>query len=343
MRNTVIVLSLLAAAVVAWWFVSSRRPSGPAEGGGEVVVYVAHDKDYAVPLFQRFERETGIRVNARYDTEADKTIGHVQRLLAERDNPRCDLHWNNEPMHTIRLAREGIYAPYRSPLAGKIPPVFRDPNGLWTGFAARARVIVYHTATPGADRIRSLADFLKPEYKGKLCIARPRAGSTQTHMAVLYSLWGREKFLAWLRGLIANDVKFLESNSKVADSVANGVFMAGLTDTDDVISRKENRGLACDLIFPDADGMGTLVFPNTLAIVKGAPHPENAKKLYDWLLARELELCMSPSAQIPLSEDVSAPTGRFSISDIKHMQVDWAKVAAVRDECVKLLSEELSK
>ena len=160
-------------------------------------------------------------------------------------------------------------------------------------------------------------------------------------MAVLYAIWGREKFAEWITGVNANDVNILDSNSKVADAVANGVFWSGLTDTDDVVSRREGRNLACDLIFPDKDGEGTLVFPNTLALIKGCPNPDNAKKLYDWLLTKELSLCMSLSAQIPLSNRVKAPDGRYALNMIRAIEVDWARVSEVRDECVRLLEEKL--
>ena len=110
MRRVLVAFALVIVFAVAWWTYDSLK-KGERTTGGEVVVYVAHDKDYAEVIFKEFTDRFGIAVKARYDTETDKTIGHVNRLREEfkNDNPVCDLHWNNEPMHSVALAREGIY------------------------------------------------------------------------------------------------------------------------------------------------------------------------------------------------------------------------------------------
>src|SRR5437879_1531280 len=86
----------LAAAALLW----------PREPG--VTIYCALDDVYARPILDDFERETGIHVKASFDTEASKTVGLVQNLRLERSNPRCDVFWNNEILHTVRLADEGV-------------------------------------------------------------------------------------------------------------------------------------------------------------------------------------------------------------------------------------------
>ena len=62
----------------------------------EVVVYTAVEQVYCQELFAQFEEETGIQVRAVYDTEANKTTGLVNRIIAEADQPVCDVFWNNE-------------------------------------------------------------------------------------------------------------------------------------------------------------------------------------------------------------------------------------------------------
>ncbi|GAB4151693.1 MAG: extracellular solute-binding protein [Planctomycetota bacterium] len=351
MKNVILVfvaVAVIAGAVVAYMLVGGDKPesspgvSGAVGGGkGRVVLYVAHDKNFSEKLCAEFEKETGIKVEARYDTEADKTVGHVNRLLAERNNPKCDVHWNNEPMHTVRLAREGIYESYKSKIVDKFPKTFVDSQYRWIGFAARARVLVVNTSLKYPFEIKGLQDLTRPELKGKFCVANPRAGSTQTHMAALYSVWGPEKFTEWIKAIKANDVKILNSNGRTCDAVANGELLTGLTDTDDVIDRREGEGKPVEPVFCDMDGQGTLLFPNTLAIVKGGPNPENARILYEWALMKELDMCMSTSAQIPLNKDVKAPEGRYSISDIKALDVDWQKVADVQEEVMKILEQYL--
>src|SRR5687768_18213315 len=69
----------------------------------EVVIYVSQDQVYAEPILREFSRRTGIRVRAVYDSEAVKTVGLVNRLLAEKSNPQCDVFWNNEALRTHQL------------------------------------------------------------------------------------------------------------------------------------------------------------------------------------------------------------------------------------------------
>src|SRR5262252_4547005 len=111
-----------AAALVLWRFSSGTQ-------GPTVVVYVSHDQVFSEPILKDFEKETGIRVRAVYDTEETKSTGVMNRLIAERSNPQADVYWANEPIRAEVLRQQGIATPYTSPSARDIPKPFRDPNG----------------------------------------------------------------------------------------------------------------------------------------------------------------------------------------------------------------------
>ncbi|MBI5155580.1 ABC transporter substrate-binding protein, partial [Candidatus Poribacteria bacterium] len=160
----------------------------------EVVVYTALDREFSEPIFTRFTEKTGITVKPVYDTESVKTVGLVNRLLAEKARPVCDVFWNNEIVRSIQLKREGITDAYRSPNADSIPENIRDPEGHWTGFAARGRVILVNAEKLGKEvppaRVSDLAD---PRWKGRAAFAKPLFGTTATHAAVLWVTEGEEK------------------------------------------------------------------------------------------------------------------------------------------------------
>src|SRR5437762_1158121 len=166
--------------------------SGP--GGDVVVVYTSVDDPVARPILADFTRATGIRVEIRTDTEANKSAGLAARLEAEKSNPRCDVWWGNEIFRTIRLADARVLAAYESPSAADVPPLFKDPSHLWAGSGLRARVIGVHVS-PGERAVNllpngSIEDLLRPELKGKIAMANPRAGTTSGQVAALYVLWG---------------------------------------------------------------------------------------------------------------------------------------------------------
>src|SRR5262245_58525767 len=104
----------------------------------EVTVYVSTDRVFSEPVLKAYERQTGVKVNAVYDTEETKSTGLANRLLAEKNNPQADVFWSNEPVRTLVLESRGALTPYKSPNAEGIPATFKDPEGYWTGFSARA-------------------------------------------------------------------------------------------------------------------------------------------------------------------------------------------------------------
>jgi hypothetical protein len=130
----IIPVIFVAMAIALWRYYS-------AGGTPIVVVYVSHDQVFSEPILRDFQKETGIQVRAVYDTEETKSAGAMNRLIAEKHNPQADVYWANEPIRAEVLRLQEIAAPYASPNAMGIPETFRDPNGYWTGFAARARVL----------------------------------------------------------------------------------------------------------------------------------------------------------------------------------------------------------
>ncbi|GAB4322814.1 MAG: extracellular solute-binding protein [Candidatus Sumerlaeia bacterium] len=308
-----------------------------------VVVYCALDQMFSEPLLRRFERETGIRVQAVFDVEASKTIGLVNRLLAEQSAPVADVFWNNEILQTLVLKKKGVIEPYRSPSAADIPAQWKDPGGFWTGFAARARVIIYNTELiPDESQApASLADFLKPEYSGRCAIANPLFGTTSTHTAALFAAWGPQRARDFFYGLKNNGVLVLAGNATVRDQVAQGEIFFGLTDTDDAVGAILNHK-PVRMVFPDQNNGGTLLIPNTVALVKGAPHPEEARRLIDFILSPAVEetLAQGRSAQIPLRPGVASSPHLPATDSLRFMQLHFEDVLPWREQSVLYLRSE---
>ncbi len=300
----------------------------------EVVVYTAVDQIFSEPILHDFEQKTGIRVKAVYDIEAVKTTGLVNRLIAEKNNPRCDVFWNNEIVRTILLKRKELLAPYHSPSAKDIPLHFKDKEGYWTGFAARARVIVVNTDLLSEQTMpSSLRDLLDPKWRGKTAIANPLFGTTATHFAALYHSWGSGEAERFLQQLKNNKARIVDGNSVVRDITASGEVLFGLTDTDDVNVGVEN-GMPIKAIFPDQGDEGTLLIPNTVALIRNSPHPQEGRLLIDYLLSIEVEteLARSQSAQIPVRQQVIKPDNWISRQKIVFMKVDYEKAIDVMDD-----------
>ncbi len=313
----------------------SRRES-------RVVLYCAQDKEFAEELLADFSRATGVRVDAKYDTEANKSVSLAAELEQEAGRPRCDVHWNNEPIASVRLARAGVYTPLPAPLGDAFPADTRPAGRMWQGFGARARVLIVNTdRVKEADRLRSIFD-LAERFTGQFAIAKPFFGTTATHAACLSAALGTAKAREFFAKLKANGANIVAGNKQVAQGVAEGKFAVGLTDTDDaVIELKADKHVA--VIFPDADGLGTLFLPNTVALVKGGPNADAARKLIEFLLRPETEkrLAEGGGFQIPLNPAVKAalPAQILTPSQTRPMRVSFDKAADAWEETQAYLRE----
>jgi iron(III) transport system substrate-binding protein len=304
--------------------------------GPEVTVYCAHDQEFALPILEQFTKETGIAHNVRWDSEANKAVSLYEDLLTEAPRPRCDVHWNNEILATIRLQQKGILAPYASPAAEPFPERFKAKDHTWTAFAARARVLIVNTQKVGPDEMpRRLRDLTRPEWKGRIAMAKPLFGTTATQAACLFQVWGDDQAADFYRKLHANAVELVPGNKQVAIAVGLGQYAVGLTDTDDAFAEVD-AGKPVSIVYPDADAAadgknGVLFIPNTVAMIRNCPHPENAKRLIDFLLTPAVEeaLAKSESRQIPLNPQVkmALPKHLETPQTVTLLAVDFAQAA----------------
>jgi iron(III) transport system substrate-binding protein len=314
--------------------------SGPSqEAQRAVTVYVSADRVFSEPVLREYEKRTGVRVDPVYDTEETKSTGLANRLIAEKERPQADVFWSNEPVRTLILKSRGVLAPYRSPSTEGIPSALMDPEGFWTGFSARIRVIAYNTKLVKPDDApRSVFDLAEPKWRGHVAIADPRFGSTSFHVAALYAMAGDEKMDDFFRRLKANGVRVVEGNSVVRDLVARGEVMVGLTDTDDVnVAMEDGQPIA--MVLPDAAGFGVPVMPNMVSLIANAPHPDEAHRLIDYLLSADVErqLAQSDAVQIPVHAGVAGPRNIPAIDTFKPMTLDYTKAAArVEDVTARL-------
>jgi iron(III) transport system substrate-binding protein len=334
-------LTARAALVMAVaGLVACRSPEPSQQAERTVTIYVSTDRVFSEPVLREYEKRTGVRVNPVYDTEETKSTGLANRLIAEKERPQADVFWSNEPVRTLVLKSRGVLAPYRSPSAEGIPSALMDPEDYWTGFSARMRVIAYNTKTVALkDAPQSIFDLADPKWKGQIAMADPRFGSTSFHVAALYALAGDDKMDDFFRRLKANGVRIVGGNSVVRDLVARGEVKTGLTDTDDVNVAIEN-GQPVGMVLPDKEGLGVPVMPNMVSLIAGAPHPEEARKLIDYLLSADVErqLAQSEAVQIPLHAGVPGPKNIPAIETFKPMTLDYAKAASRVDDVTKRLA-----
>jgi iron(III) transport system substrate-binding protein len=311
-----------------------------------VVVYSALDREFSEPILKDYAKRTGVEVLPKFDVESTKTVGLTNLIMSEADQPRCDLFWNNEILNTLRLKEKGLLEPFHPSHAGELPATFKDKDGTWYGFAARARILLVNTKLVAlTDRPRGIKDLVDPRWKGKIGIAKPLFGTTATQAACLFAAWGDNKARAFFRGLKSNGVQVLSGNKQVAMAVGSGQLAFGLTDTDDAMGEVE-AGSPAAIVYPDRERgeLGTLFIPNTLALVKGPRHAEPARALADHLLSPEVETALAegPSAQIPLLPTTNARARVETPKTVHAMEADFEAAAKVWDQVAAFLAAEFA-
>lgn len=297
----------------------------------EVIVYSALDKEFSEPILDQVAAELKVSVRAKYDLESNKTVGLVTDLIQHQNRPRADVFWNNEILHTLRLKKLGLLEPYASTASLDIPDNFRDPGGYWTGFAARARVLIVNTdlipdreAFP--DSVEALAD---PKWRGKCAIAKPLFGTTATHAAVLFDRLGKKQASELFQRIRENAV-VEGGNRQVAIRVGRGQLAFGLTDTDDAMLEID-RASPVAIVYPDQQPQqsGVLLIPNTICLLRNSPNPNRAKSVIDRLLQPDVEasLAEGASAQIPLNPAAKFKSRLPDADQLKIMEVDFQSAA----------------
>ena len=318
----VVILCVITGGVLIWHH--AKTP----DNSRVIVVYVSEDQVFSEPILKDFEKTTGIKVKAIYDTEEAKSTGAMNRLIAEKDNPQADVYWANEPIRAEVLKLKGISASYVSPNAKDILPVFKDPDGYWTGFSARARVFVVNKSVK--DSPKTILAYTYPRWKEKSVIANPLFGTTTAEIAALFTIWGDEQAKEFMAALKRNRVAISTDNGESADFVATGQYTFSLVDSDDAVNRMRQEK-PVTMVYPDQgeNGIGCFIVPNAAVLIKGGPHPDAAEKLIDYLLSGETErkLAFADCAQIPLHPGVQTPPELKAIKDIKVMQVNYGEVA----------------
>jgi len=258
-----------------------------------VVVYTSQDQQFAEPILKLFTEETGIEVRAVYDSEGVKTTGLANRLLAESKHPQCDVWWSNEALRTRQLARRGIF----------------DTNFLATfGFRSR-RIVVNTNKLDLASAPSSLVELTNARWRGQVALAYPMFGTTSAHFIALRQHWGATQWEDWCRALAANKPFLVDGNSVVVRLVGRGEALIGLTDFDD-ISAGRREGLPVMALPLNGE---SLLIPNSVAVVREARRPANARRLFDYLQSKRT---------MKLLVEARALEGE-AIDSGSHLSVSW--------------------
>lgn len=342
-RNHRAAYSIIVLFTVAPALFGCDASNSPADAD-QLVVYCAADEVFSRQIIEQFQQQTGLHVTVRYDTEASKSLGLTELLIQEKDNPRCDVFWNNQWLGTADLKAQGVLQPHRGVGYQRIPDRYKDPDGCFVGFAARLRVYIQNTnrkwSEVGPDSVDAL---LQSDDLSRTAIAKPIFGTTLSHYTVLWGAHGEDWVRDWHRQINRRGIIQRGGNATVKDLVAQGVCDLGFTDTDDFFVAKDAGAPVAMQPIRIGDNQ-TICIPNTAAIIQGARHLKNAQVFVDFLLSEETELALArcSSRQIPLGpiDDDRLPEQVRQLRRWSQDGYDLRDLEESRAGCLKWLKSE---
>ena len=320
--------------------------SGTKEDGGaqEVNLYTARHYDSDLALYERFTRETGIRIN-RIEGNADQLVA---RMKSEGTNSPADVFIAADAGALWRAQEAGLFQPATSEtLEMRVPANLREPKGHWYGFMRRARVVAYDSARVRPDEVDDLAKLASPRFKGKLCVRSADSVYNLSLVGAMIEELGSDKTAAWVRGVVANMARPPQGGDRdQIRAVAAGVCEVALTNSyyyirmasgDDAGDRKVTDSVK--LAFPTLGGKGVHVNISGAGLAARAPNKANALRLLEFLTSPETQIHIAThNNEYPVSPDVASPAPVDAFEGFTPHPMGVAAFAARQPEAQSMMS-----
>jgi ABC-type Fe3+ transport system, periplasmic component len=315
---TVLLAMALVVSVLAGCGSSTAdKPKATAAQEEKVLtVYTARSETLNNLVIPSFEKETGIKVQV----VVAGTGPLVKRVASEKNNPQGDILWAAD--QTMLESQKDLFLQYVSQEDANMMDAFKNKSGYFSAAFADPTVFIVNTNLAGNIKIDSFADLLNPQLKGKIAFGDPANSSSafQSLMAMLYAMGKNgdpmsDEAWAFVDKFIANlDGKILNSSGGVHKGVADGEYTVGLTWEDPAANYVKN-GAPVKVIFPREGA----IFPGeSVQIIKGCKHPENAKKFIDYMLSQKIqEKAGKESTVRPLRKNVELASYMTPMASIK--------------------------
>ena len=294
-------------------------------GAQEITFYTSlHEANLPV-ILAAFEKKSGIKVNV-WRSGADKVL---QRTLTEAGAGRHDVDavlvgsGELEVLHREKLLAR-IESPSYAALIPEAMPAYRE----WAPVFLTVWIQEYNTNAMRKDALpKSWDELRQPRWKGKLAIE----SADDDWFGKIVSVMGEAKGLELFRAIVAaNGVSVRKGHSLLGNLVVSGEAPFALAMHSNVAESAKKKGAPVDWIALEP----IVARANAVGVLAKAPHPREARILYEYLIGDEGQRLFAQRDYIPASR-----TARPHLQDKKLHIIDPGVAIDQGEKWAKLYNE----
>lgn len=329
-----LLLSGLALALIA-----GIASAAPAKTGGALTLYAGQHQQMVRLLVAVFEKDTGIHVDVRSGEGPEL----ANTIIREGRQTPADVFFTENSPELVRLQEKGLLAPVDPKTLAQIPRRYRSGKGLWVGVLARENVLTYNPKLIKKSELpRSILDLAEPKWQGKVGIhlTSPDIMPLIRTIAVEY---GRDKALAWLKGMKRN-ARLYQHSSGLVLAVNNGDVAVGVSNSYYYYRLREQLGAKHTIsrVYHFSHGdPGGLINISGAAVLKYAPHPRAAQRLLAFMVSDRAQKLLAQSTvdfEYPLRPGVAANPQLKPLDALQPPQISVSQLGDDR-EALELLQQ----
>ena len=318
-------LALLILSLVVLPLVSCTRSA--TNGARTLLIYTPHGQDLLKDFVARY-KQVHPEVDVQFLDMGSREV--LERLRVERNRPQADLWWGASHTTFQTAAEENLLAVYRPTWADKIPAEARDSQDRWYGTYETPEVIIYNSgAVSDAEAPKDWDDVLDPRWRDRVLIRNPNPSDSMRAIfgAMIWRFYKETNSPAggydWLKRLDANVHEYTADGTLLMRKLANREGVISLWNLPDARLYQEQKGFPqLKYVLPAS---GTPVITDGIAIVRGTPHEEEARRFYEFVTTPEsLAHAARTYYRIPVRTDIDRQQLPAWMNEpFARMPLDW--------------------
>ncbi len=328
-RRTGFCLASAAALVVAGGLLAGW-PSPAGAAAQSITLYNGQHVQTTDALVSAFERQTGITVHVRSDTEDTFT----DQIIAEGSRSPADVFYTENSPPLEELASKGMLSAVAPSALQHTVQRYDSPTGSWAGVSARVSVLIYNTRLLKPSQLpASVMTLASPKWSGKLALA-PGETDFQPIVTAVERTYGKASALKWLDGLKANAGSHIyPDNETITSEVNAGQVAIGVINQYywyRLRAQLGASGMHSAIAYFAPHNPGYIVDVSGIGVLRSSTHQAAAQRFVAFVVSRQGQeiIAHSDSFEYPIDSGVVTAKGETPFGELQPDPVSVAELGS---------------